>query len=117
MLNRTLGPRWAHTTAGIMREVWGDNCDRLKITPATCIKAQDLFFDYQRKFEKTQIEAFRWMKGLVWDQMEWNADAEERTRQFWALETEAEGLGLNEDFHDSYPKTINTEKNTNENDN
>jgi hypothetical protein len=98
MLKKIYGPRWAYTAANVMREVWGDNCDLLTVTPAKLLQAQNLLITAQRRYEKTQIDNFRWLKGLVWHQIEFGKDAEESVREFWAMEAEAEGLGLSDDF-------------------
>ena len=113
MLRATFGPRWAYTATNILRQVWGDDCDVLQITPRAVRLAQDLLIEARRKHERELVETFRWLKGL-----EINAilvesqatgiqlpfpplafqDEETATRAWWAIEEQAAGFTVPEDY-------------------
>lgn len=64
LLRQAFGPRWACAATNILREVWGDECEVLQMTPRAVRLAQDLLFAARRKYEREQVTAFRWVKGL-----------------------------------------------------
>ncbi len=64
LLRQTFGPRWAYIGTNILRQVWGDDCDVLTITPRAMLLAQDLLIEVRRKYERELVQAFRWLKGL-----------------------------------------------------
>jgi hypothetical protein len=113
MLRETFGPRWAYTGTNILRQVWGDYCDVLTMTPRAVLLAQNLLIEARRKYERELVATFRWLKGL-----EINAilaesertgmqlpfpplafqDEETATRAWWAIEDEATGFTVPEDY-------------------
>ena len=113
LLRQTFGPRWAYTATNILREVWGDDCDVLQMTPRTVRLAQDLLIEARRKHERELVEAFRWLKGLETNLVisgigrfcpmaqlpsRHYADEEAATREWWAMEENAAGFTVPDDY-------------------
>ena len=113
LLRQAFGPRWAYVATNILREVWGDECEVLQLTPRAVRLAQDLLFAARRKYERELVTAFRWLKGLETNlviggigrfcplaQLPPRHYAEEETarRDWWAMEEAATGFTVPEDY-------------------
>ena len=99
-IKKKFGARWAFTGTGIWSEVEGDNIlPFLDLDGRQTLKAQELLAEAQGKFEKKILENFRWMKGLIYEQI-LNQDEMTGKYDFWQMEFERDGLQLEKEYFD-----------------
>ena len=111
------GPRWAYKFTNVMREVWGDDCDVLPMTPRSFRLALALLDEERLKYEGEVVDTFRWAKGLEINLFmkdigqycplatmppQHRMDAETSMRDWWAMEDAAKGFTVPEHYFDGW---------------